>query len=209
MSTGSERAVVRGRGLPYPGDDIDTDRIIPARFLTAVTFEDLGRHAFEDERFDEAGRAKSHPFNDRRYQGAAILITGRNFGCGSSREHAPQSLMRWGIRAVIGESFAEIFSGNCTAIGVPAVRASRDVVERLTRIVSSDPSVEITVDLEAKEITAGAERFPCQMPEGDRKMLVTGEWDTTAVLLKNLADIRKTASRIPYVSGFGAEGGKK
>jgi 3-isopropylmalate/(R)-2-methylmalate dehydratase small subunit len=208
MNTGSERGEVRGRGLPLAGDDIDTDRIIPARFLTAVTFEDLGRHAFEDERFDEAGRPKDHPFNDPRYRGAAILIVGRNFGCGSSREHAPQSLMRWGIRAVIGESFAEIFSGNCTAIGVPAVRASRDAVERLARLVASDPSTEISVDLEAGEVRAGGERFPCRMPEGDRKMLATGEWDTTAVLLKNREEIRKTAARLPYMSGFGAEGGR-
>jgi 3-isopropylmalate/(R)-2-methylmalate dehydratase small subunit len=208
MNTGSERTEVRGRGLPLAGDDIDTDRIIPARFLTAVSFEDLGRHAFEDERFDEAGRQKEHPFNDPRYAGAAILIVGRNFGCGSSREHAPQSLMRWGIRAVVGESFAEIFSGNCTAIGLPAVRTSRDTVERLARLVDSDPSTEISVDLENREIRASGERFPCQMPEGDRKMLATGEWDTTGVLLKNLDGVRKTAARVPYMSGFGSEGGQ-
>jgi 3-isopropylmalate/(R)-2-methylmalate dehydratase small subunit len=206
MSLGSERAVVEGRGIPLPGDDIDTDRIIPARFLTAVSFEDLGRHAFEDERFDETGKARQHPFNDPRYAGAGVLLVGRNFGCGSSREHAPQSLMRWGIRAVVGESFAEIFSGNCTAIGVPAVRVSRPVVERLSALAGADPGMSIRVDIAERKITAGAESFPCEMPEGDRKMLASGEWDTTALLLGNRQAIKKTAAAVPYFDGFEGAG---
>jgi 3-isopropylmalate/(R)-2-methylmalate dehydratase small subunit len=200
--SGSERRIVSARGLPLPGDDIDTDRIIPARYLTAVTFTDLGSHAFADERFDEGGRMRTHPFNDPRYQGAGILIVNKNFGCGSSREHAPQSLMRWGIQALIGESFAEIFSGNCTAIGIPAVRADRSAVDRLMEIVSRDPDALITIDLESKEISVLEECFPCDMPEGDRKMLSSGRWDTTGVLLANLPLIRETAARIPYLRGF-------
>jgi 3-isopropylmalate/(R)-2-methylmalate dehydratase small subunit len=200
--SGSERRIVSARGLPLPGDDIDTDRIIPARYLTTVTFTDLGSHAFADERFDEGGRMRTHPFNDPRYQGAGILIVNKNFGCGSSREHAPQSLMRWGIQALIGESFAEIFSGNCTAIGIPAVRADRSAVDRLMEIVSRDPDALITIDLESKEISVLEECFPCDMPEGDRKMLSSGRWDTTGVLLANLPLIRETAARIPYLRGF-------
>jgi 3-isopropylmalate/(R)-2-methylmalate dehydratase small subunit len=202
MSMESERKVIEGRGIPLPGDDIDTDRIIPARFLTAVSFEDLGRHAFEDERFAEDGRGKTHPLNDPRFQGASVLIVGSNFGCGSSREHAPQSLMRWGITAIVGVSFAEIFSGNCTAIGVVAARVSRQAVERLQEMAARDPAAVIRVDLESRTVTAAGESFPLTMPDGDRSMLASGSWDTTAVLLKSGDAIRRTAASIPYFSGF-------
>ena len=201
-STESARARVEGRAIPLPGDEIDTDRIIPARYLREITFETLGKYAFIDERFDEKGNPKQHPLNDPRFKGGKILLVNRNFGCGSSREHAPQSLMRMGIQAFVGESFAEIFSGNCTALGLPAVRIShQDVLTLMTR-VEADPALALVIDLEASSLTAGPERFSFTMPESDRKSLVTGEWDTTSVLLANQAGIRSAAERIPYVSGF-------
>jgi len=201
-SSGSARARVEGRAIPLPGDEIDTDRIIPARYLREITFETLGRYAFIDERYDEKGNPKQHPLNDPRFKGGTILLVNRNFGCGSSREHAPQSLMRMGIQAFVGESFAEIFSGNCTALGLPAVRVSHEDASALMARVEADPALTLVIDLERSFLTAGAERFSFTMPESDRKSLVTGEWDTTSVLLANQAGIRATAERIPYVSGF-------
>ena len=203
------RALVTGRGVPVPGDDIDTDRIIPARYMKSISFEELGGFAFHDERFDGEGKPRAHPFNDRRFAGASILLVNRNFGCGSSREHAPQSLMRWGIRALVGESFAEIFSGNCTAMGIPAVRVAHEHVQRLMGMVEQDPALELAIDLKAKEVRAGSggasrESLTFEMPEGDRQSLVSGDWDTTAVLLANLEAIRRTAAGLPYVGGFPA-----
>jgi 3-isopropylmalate/(R)-2-methylmalate dehydratase small subunit len=200
--TESIRARVAGRGIPLPGDDIDTDRIIPARYLREITFETLGKYAFYDARFDEKGRKKDHPLNDPRFVGGTILIVNRNFGCGSSREHAPQSLMRMGIDAFIGESFAEIFSGNCTALGLPAVRVSHEDAVALMAAVSASPALPIAIDLASSSITAGPDRFSFTMPESDKRSLVTGEWDTTSVLLANAAGIRATAERLPYVNGF-------
>ncbi|MBN1836817.1 MAG: 3-isopropylmalate dehydratase small subunit [Spirochaetales bacterium] len=209
MSEQTARALIQGRGVPLPGDDVDTDRIIPARYLKSISFEELGDFAFQDERFDGEGKPKPHPFNDPRFAGGSILLVNRNFGCGSSREHAPQSLMRWGIRALIGESFAEIFSGNCTALGIPAVRVAHGDVERLMERAGREPDMEIVVDLEAKAVRVergggAAERFPLEMPEGDRQSLISGSWDTTSVLLGNLEAIRRTAARLPYVGDFAA-----
>jgi 3-isopropylmalate/(R)-2-methylmalate dehydratase small subunit len=198
----SIRAKVTGRGIPLPGDDIDTDRIIPARYLREITFETLGQYAFYDVRFDGKGNKKDHPLNDPRFAGGNILIVNRNFGCGSSREHAPQSLMRTGIDAFIGESFAEIFSGNCTALGLPAVRVSHEDAVALMSQVGADPGISIVVDLPSSSITAGTRRYAFTMPESDKQALVTGAWDTTSVLLSNAAGIRATAERLPYVNGF-------
>jgi len=203
----SERKLIKGRGIVVPGDDIDTDRIIPARYLRMITFEELGQYAFYDERFDDNGKPKKHPLNDPRFQGGAIMCVNRNFGCGSSREHAPQSLMRMGISAFVGESFAEIFSGNCTALGLPAARVSHDDAVRIQGMVEADPSVEISVDLESRTVTAGGEHFSFTMPEADRKSLASGTWDTTAMLLSNKRAIQATASRIPYVHAFAAAHG--
>ncbi len=206
----SVRKLIRGRGIAVPGDDIDTDRIIPARYLRMITFEELGRYAFYDERFDDDGKPKKHPLNDPRFQGGTILLVNRNFGCGSSREHAPQSLMRMGIQAFVGESFAEIFSGNCTALGLPAARVSHEDALRLQSLVEADPMQRITVDLQTLTVSAGGERFSFTMPDADRKNLVSGTWDTTAMLLANAAAIRATAARIPYVHGFAAtQGGSR
>jgi len=203
MSTSvSARLKVTGRGIPLPGDDIDTDRIIPARFLREITFEALGKYAFQDERFDESGKPKPHPLNDPRWKGGSILVVGRNFGCGSSREHAPQSLMRMGIAAFVGESFAEIFSGNCTALGLPAARVSHEDGQAIAGLVQADPGAAITMDLDSQAITVGARRFSFTMPDADRRSLLTGEWDSTSVLLANEKAIKATATRIPYVSGW-------
>jgi 3-isopropylmalate/(R)-2-methylmalate dehydratase small subunit len=198
------RVKVEGRGIPLPGDDVDTDQIIPARYLREITFEPLGKYAFFDVRYDESGKQKPHPLNDPRFQGGTILIVGSNFGCGSSREHAPQSLMRMGITAFIGESFAEIFSGNCTALGLPAVRVSHEDAQAIAGIVAADPKAAVSIDLDAASITVSGRRFPFTMPDSDRRSLLTGEWDTTAVLLGNEKAIRTAAARIPYVNGFRA-----
>ena len=163
---------VTGTGILLFLDDVDTDRIIPARYLRCVTFDGLGEHAFEDDRRQDS----SHPFDDDRFQGASILIAGRNFGCGSSREHAPQSLIRWGIRAVLAESFAEIFFGNCTSLGVPAVCASRSDLENLTSLVNSEPDLSITVDLSAEEVRAGDHTLAITIDESAKTALVSGEW---------------------------------
>jgi 3-isopropylmalate/(R)-2-methylmalate dehydratase small subunit len=201
-ATESMRVRVEGRAIPLPGDDIDTDRIIPARYLREITFEALGKYAFFDERYDESGKPKAHPLNDPRFAGGAILIVGRNFGCGSSREHAPQSLMRMGITAFIGESFAEIFSGNCTALGLPAARVSHEDAQAISALVEGDPRAAVSIDLDAASITVSGRRFSFTMPDSDRRSLLTGEWDTTSVLLANEKAIKVAAARIPYVNSF-------
>jgi len=204
-ATTSTRALIRGRGIPLPGDDIDTDRIIPARYLREITFETLGRYAFQDERFDEKGAPREHPLNDPRFTGGSILLVNRNFGCGSSREHAPQSLMRMGITAFIGESFAEIFSGNCTALGLPAARVSHEDALTIMEIVRADPKVEIMVDVASGSISIGDLRFSFTMPASDQRSLASGEWDTTAVLGSHAEGIRATAARLPYMHAFPRE----
>jgi 3-isopropylmalate/(R)-2-methylmalate dehydratase small subunit len=193
---------VSGRGLPLAGNEIDTDRIIPARYLKCVTFDDLGQYAFFDARFNEDGSPKNHPMNDARYMGASILIVGKNFGCGSSREHAPQSLKRYGIAAIVGMSFAEIFADNCTAIGLPTMTAEPADVENLMNFVQDDPACDITLDLAKGEAVYGDFQIPIQLPEQSRSALVQGTWDSTAELLLALDQIKKIASQLPYNSGF-------
>lgn len=189
---------ITGTGIPLLLDDIDTDRIIPARFLRCVSFDGLGQHAFEDDRQQDP----RHPFNDPRFQGARILVAGRNFGCGSSREHAPQSLMRWGIAAIVAESFAEIFFGNCTSLGIPAVTASRSDLSALGAAIEARPAAPLTVDLRAQQVRCGGQEYPCSMPEGARSALVTGEWDFLGQLLANRPRIEETARKLPYLRQF-------
>ena len=189
---------VNGRAIPLPLDDIDTDRIIPARYLRCVTFEGLGEHAFEDDRKQDA----KHPFDDVRFQGASILIAGRNFGCGSSREHAPQALIRWGIKALIAESFAEIFFGNCTSNGIPCVCVPTTAIQQLAAAVVADPQVTVTVDIDALEVRCGTLKFPCTMPAGARSSLTTGQWDFLAQLVEAADEVRATAAKLPYLTGF-------
>jgi 3-isopropylmalate/(R)-2-methylmalate dehydratase small subunit len=198
MTVEYQRRQVTGRGLPLPGNDIDTDRIIPARFLKAVTFDGMGEHAFEDARKHNP----EHPFNSPAYQGASVLIVGQNFGCGSSREHAPQALMRWGIRAVVGGSFAEIFFGNCVMLGIPCLVAAPEDLEWLQKAVARAPRELVAVDVEKQEVRFGDRMIKATMPDGPRHQLVGGTWDSTAVLLEAGAAIEATAARLPYVKGY-------
>jgi 3-isopropylmalate/(R)-2-methylmalate dehydratase small subunit len=170
--------------------------------MKAVTFEGLGQYAFYDVRFDQEGNKKDHPFNDARYKGASILIVGSNFGCGSSREHAPQALMRFGIKAIIGESFAEIFAGNSLAIGLPLVTAPPDQIQRLMDLVEEEPRTEVQLDLEQQSLRVGDTTIPISMNETSRSALIEGHWDSTAVLAANLPKVREVAARLPYISGF-------
>lgn len=187
-----------GTGIPLVLDDIDTDRVIPARFLRCVTFEGIGEHAFEDDRRQDP----RHPFDDPRYRGGSILVTGRNFGCGSSREHAPQALMRWGIKAIVGESFAEIFFGNCTSLGIPCVRAARTDLEQLGQFIETNPQQPIVVDLSALEVRYGNHAIRCDIPDSARSALTSGRWDFLAQLLDGQEQIRQTTARVPYLTHF-------
>jgi 3-isopropylmalate/(R)-2-methylmalate dehydratase small subunit len=189
---------VRGTAVPLRGNNIDTDRIIPARFLKAVTFEGLEAHLFEDDRLANA----RHPVSDPRYAGASILLVQANFGCGSSREHAPQAIRRSGIRAVVGESFSEIFFGNAVALGMPCVTAARADIDALLSLVESQPGLELTVDLVRLE-AAGADRpITIGLPPAARESFLDGTWDATALLLDDYAAVRRVAGRLPYLTGW-------
>jgi 3-isopropylmalate/(R)-2-methylmalate dehydratase small subunit len=189
---------VEGTGIAVRGNDIDTDRIIPARFLRMITFDDLGQHAFEDDRLSNP----DHPFNNDRYQGASLLLANGNFGCGSSREHAPQALMRWGINAVVSESFAEIFQGNCIAMGIPCVTASSEDVSKFQDHIEVNPTESMTLDLVSKTLTSGDLSIPISLPEGNRKSLLEGAWDAAGMLLEGAGAVKETAASLPYVNGF-------
>jgi len=189
---------ITGRGIPLVLDDIDTDRIIPARYLRCVTFEGLGEHVFEDDR----RQLPDHPFDSPQFQGASVLVVGRNFGCGSSREHAPQALMRWGIKAIVGESFAEIFFGNCTANGIPAVCVSPDDAQKLGDAIAASPAQSVTVDLVNSTVHCGKIRAHAVMQEEARQSLVTGNWDFLGQLVEAAPQIRQAAERLPYMKNF-------
>ena len=182
---------VSGTGVHVPGTDIDTDRIIPARFMKCVTFDGLGEYAFYDVRKDADGNDRQHPLNDERFKGASILLSGNNFGCGSSREHAPQALYRFGIRGLIAESFAEIFFGNCTTLGIPCVCATAEDIATLAAAVQADPSVEIKIDIENQRVFFGDQNFTVVMPDTAREALISGKWDPIAELLENQAGVQK------------------
>ncbi len=190
---------IMGRGVPVPGDDIDTDRIIPARYMKCVTFDGLGEYAFYDVRFHEDGRSKNHPLDAPAYQGAIILITGNNFGCGSSREHAPQALYRFGLRAVIAESFAEIFFGNSVTLGMPCVTVSHPDRLLLAEMVEANPGVELAIDIQARRITAGDKVFTCDIRDSAHSALTSGRWDPLAELISNADRVHETARRLTYV----------
>jgi 3-isopropylmalate/(R)-2-methylmalate dehydratase small subunit len=196
-TTDYERRQVTGRGIPVTGNDIDTDRIIPARFLKAVTFEGMGEHAFEDARKQNP----EHPFNQSVYQGAAVLVVGQNFGCGSSREHAPQALMRWGIRAIVGGSFGEIFFGNCVMLGIPCLVIAQADLEWLQKGIERAPTRPVSVDVEKQEVRFGDRVIKATIPDGPRYQLVGGTWDSTAVLLEAGAAIETAARKLPYIAG--------
>ena len=196
--------LITGRALPLRGNDIDTDRIIPARFLKTITFEGLDAHVFEDDRLQLSGRGVTHPFDDARFRGARVLLAQANFGCGSSREHAPQAIARWGIRAIVAESYAEIFFGNSVMMGMPCVTASHADVERLIALAESQPDLEFSLDLTTCRITAGDLTIPVSLPEGARTALTSGNWDATGLLVDRYDEVERVAARLPYVSGWNA-----
>jgi 3-isopropylmalate/(R)-2-methylmalate dehydratase small subunit len=187
---------IRGTGLPLRGDDIDTDRIIPARFLKSITFEGLQDHLFEDDRAQIA----NHPVSNPAYASARVMIVQSNFGCGSSREHAPQAIFRRGIRTVVGQSFSEIFFGNSVALGMPCPTVSRDTTEALIAIVEQDPAAEIAVDLNAMTVTAAGRSFEITLPPAIRGAFIDGSWDATGLLLDDYDAVRAVAARLPYVT---------
>ena len=194
---GSEVTVVQGTGIPLVGNDIDTDRIIPARFLKAITFEGLGEQVFVDDRAQVGG---DHPFDLPQYQGATVLVVNNNFGCGSSREHAPQAIARWGIKALVGESFAEIFLGNCLAMGLLCVTATPEVTGRIQQMLHSNPQAILTVDLEALTVSCDDFTAAIAMGDGPRQMMLAGTWDACGQLLAGVDEIRETASHLPYLA---------
>jgi len=189
---------ITGSGVPLLLDDIDTDRIIPARYLRCVTFDGLGEYAFEDDRQQDP----DHPFDNASFQNGSILVAGSNFGCGSSREHAPQSLMRWGIRGVIAESFAEIFFGNCTALGIPAVCLQRNELEHIAATIIENPELELQIDLRANEVRCAEKVYTFSMPPEARSALITGEYDFMAQLLDREPAVREKVAAIPYLNHF-------
>ena len=190
---------VSGRGVPLRGHDIDTDRIMPARYLKVVSFEGLEKHVFEDDR---RTNREPHPFGDMRYQDAAVLVVNSNFGCGSSREHAPQGLARFGIRAMVGESFSEIFLGNSSVLGLPCFTADHDTIDRLQSLVETSPDTTIDCNVETGAITAGPLAFTASMPAPLRDAFVQGKWDPTLMLLDKFDEVRAVGKRLPYVRGF-------
>ena len=200
---GAERIeTIEGRALPMRGEDIDTDRIMPARFLKSITFEGLEKHMFEDDRLAATRAGQVHPFDEPRFQGASILLVNRNFGSGSSREHAPQGLRRWGIRAVIGESFAEIFFGNSLMMGLACLTASSKDIDTLMRLAEEDPSVHFRVDLKTATCDADGLTVSLSIPPHVRNALMTGAWDTTGLLMDRYEEVNAISSRLPYLSGF-------
>jgi len=189
-----------GRGVHVPGDDIDTDRIIPARFMKCITFDGLGEYAFSDARAAAKAEGKTHPLDDSRFAGASILFSGSNFGCGSSREHAPQALYRFGVRAIIAESFAEIFFGNSTTLGMPCVVMSPADIAALAALVAADPAALVTIDLLENKVSVADVDFPGSLPDHAKEALVTGRWDAIADLLEGLDDVSARAATLPYMA---------
>jgi 3-isopropylmalate/(R)-2-methylmalate dehydratase small subunit len=192
---------IAGRAIPMRGNDIDTDRIVPARFLRAITFDGMEAHLFEDDRKMGGPGHNRHPFDVPAYQGASILLVNANFGCGSSREHAPQAIRRWGIEAIIGESFAEIFFGNSAMIGMPCVTASTSDIKALQDLVERNPRIDLRIDLIEGTCAAGDLRCAVSLPRNVRDAFATGAWDTTGLLLERYEDVNATSARLPYIAG--------
>jgi 3-isopropylmalate/(R)-2-methylmalate dehydratase small subunit len=204
MSSTDDTAVatverVSGSGVPIRGNDIDTDQIIPARFMKVITFDGLGEFAFFDRRFDDADNEKDHPMNEERFRDASVMVVNANFGCGSSREHAPQALLRWGIDALIGESFAEIFAGNCLALGIPTVTADHETVSAIQEWVETNPDGDLDIDIADETVRYGDHEATVTVEEAQRRALVDGVWDTTALMQSNTGAVEKTAAALPYI----------
>lgn len=191
---------VAGRGVYVPGNDIDTDRIIPARFMKCVTFDGLGEFLFYDVRKNADGSDKAHPLNEPRFKGATILLSGANFGCGSSREHAPQAIQKYGFRAVVAENFAEIFFGNCTTLGIPCATASREDIAKVAAAIEANPQVEVVIDVAKQEIRFAGQTIKATVRDTARDALVNGRWDAIGELLEGKEAVLKTAGKLPYLA---------
>jgi len=190
---------VEGKCIYLKGNDIDTDRIIPARFLKCISFDDLGESVFADDRLEKHG---FHPFDQVQNQNSSILIVNKNFGCGSSREHAPQALMRWGIRAIIGQSFAEIFYGNCLSIGIPCAIIAESCIDSLTKEIESNPDLLFNLDINSQRICNVKQSWLLTIELGMKEMLLSGKWDATRTLLKEKDKIKLTKNSLPYINQF-------
>jgi 3-isopropylmalate/(R)-2-methylmalate dehydratase small subunit len=191
---------ITGRAVHVPGNDIDTDRIIPARFMKCVTFDGLGAYLFYDVRKNADGTDRAHPLNDPRFSGATILLSGANFGCGSSREHAPQAIQKHGFRAIVAESYAEIFFGNCTTLGIPCFSASRADIQKIAAAVGQNPGLEIVADVGRGEIRFAGQTVNASIRESAREALVNGRWDAIGDLLEGVAAVKSLAARLPYLA---------
>jgi 3-isopropylmalate/(R)-2-methylmalate dehydratase small subunit len=191
---------ITGRAVNVPGNDIDTDRIIPARFMKCIVFDGLGEFLFYDVRKNADGTDKPHPLNDPRFKGATILLSGANFGCGSSREHAPQAIQKYGFKAVIAENFAEIFFGNCTTLGIPCATASREDIAKISAAVEKDPATEVVVDVARQEIRFAGQTVKADVRAAARDALVNGRWDAIGELIEGLPAVKTTAAKLPYLA---------
>jgi len=191
---------VAGRGVFVPGNDIDTDRIIPARFMKCVSFDGLGEFVFFDVRKNPDGSPKPHPLNEPRFQGATVLLSGANFGCGSSREHAPQAIQKYGFRAIVAEGYAEIFFGNSTTLGMPCVVATREDIAKVAAAIEANPQTEVVVDLAALEVRFGGQKIKITMRESARDALVNGRWDAIGELLEGVPQVKELAKTLPYLA---------
>jgi len=190
---------VGGTGVPIPGDDIDTDQILPARFMKEVTFDNMADYLFYDARRDDDGEFNDHPLN--RFEGASIAVINSNFGCGSSREHAPQAMMRWGVDGIVGESYAEIFRDNCKSLGIPAVTTDHETVTELQEWIENNPDGDINIDVENEEVTYGETTIDVDIDDAMKEALVEGIWDTTALMYSNRSKVEETVAGLPYVEG--------
>ncbi len=199
---GETVTTIAGPGIPLRGNDIDTDRVIPARFLKCVTFDGIGEHAFADDIKGLAAKGETHPFADARFANATILVANQNFGCGSSREHAPQSLKRWGIQAIIAESYSEIFYGNCVSLAMPCFTQDHDTCAKIQNTIEDDPAAELTVSVAEATISIGGETVQLEIQPGAQGQFLDGSWDARAGLLENLDGAKEVAAKLPYVSNY-------
>lgn len=191
---------VSGRGVYVPGNDIDTDRIIPARFMKCVTFDGLGEYLFYDVRKNQDGTDKPHPLNEARFKNATVLLSGANFGCGSSREHAPQAIQKYGFKAVVAENFAEIFFGNCTTLGIPCMSAARADIAKIAAAIEANPQTEVVIDVEKQEIRFAGQTVKAAIRDTARDALVNGRWDAIGELLEGREAVQTTAAKLPYLA---------
>lgn len=202
MTDSAQIHAVSGTAVYIPGDDIDTDRIIPARFMTAITFDSMGEYLFYDVRFDASGQPIDHPLNDTSRGNPSIMVVGRNFGCGSSREHAPQAIYRFGFRAIIGQSFSEIFAGNCRALGIPTAVLTGDDWQSFVTEIEKKSAVSVSLDMDSQTVCAGSRVWPVEIQAETRFALLTGQWNSLAMLKMNESRIAETANTLPYFRDF-------